>query len=110
MMLAVLFAIAVSSADAVWAVRGWTREGGTLAAVGAPVSATARYAEDGGKYFSVKTTFGTVFVAGDTSDEPIIAFTGGGEDVSEPDENSPLAALLARRRRTGGKRYNCRVS
>ncbi|MBQ4439809.1 MAG: C10 family peptidase [Kiritimatiellae bacterium] len=104
MMLAVLFAIAVSSADAVWAVRGWTREGGTLAAVGAPVSATARYAEDGGKYFSVKTTFGTVFVAGDTSDEPIIAFTGGGEDVSEPDENSPLAALLARRRRTGGNK------
>lgn len=106
MMLAVLLAIAVSSADAVWAVRGWTREGGTLAAVGAPVSATAHYAEDGGKYFSVKTTFGTVFVAGDTSDEPIIAFTGGGEDLSEPDENSPLAALLARRRRTGGNKLS----
>lgn len=99
-MTAVLLAIAVSSADAIWAVRGWTREGGTLAVVGAPVSATAHNAEDGGKYFSVKTTFGTVFVAGDTSDEPIIAFTGGGEDLSELDENSPLAALLARRRKS----------
>ncbi len=106
MMLAALLAIAVSSADAVWAVRGWTREGGTLAAVGAPISAKAHDANDGGKYFSVRTTFGTVFVAGDTSDEPIIAFSGGGEDLSELDENSPLAALLARRGRSAGNKLS----
>lgn len=99
MLSALFLAITVSSTDAMCAVRGWTRDGGTLAAVGSPISATEHHTGRGNSFYSVRTTRGTVFVAGDTGGEPIIAFAGNGANLAQVDEGSPLAALLENDRR-----------
>ena len=96
MMLPLLLALSVTASDAICAVRGWTRQGGTLATIGAPVKADRFETSAGNAFYAVGTSQGTVFVSADTDFDPILAFTSSTTDFSSLDPASPLWALLTR--------------
>lgn len=96
MVLPLLLALSVTASDAICAVRGWTRQGGTLTVIGAPVKADRFETSAGNAFYAVKTSEGTVFTAADTDYDPIIAFTSAVADFSEIDPASPLWALMTR--------------
>jgi hypothetical protein len=96
MVLPLLLALSVTASDAICAVRGWTRQGGTLTVIGAPVKADRFETAAGNAFYAVKTSEGTVFTAADTDYDPIIAFTSAVADFSEIDPASPLWALMTR--------------
>ncbi len=96
MVLPLLLALSVTASDAICAVRGWTRQGGTLTAIGAPLKADRFETAAGNAFYAVKTSEGTVFTAADTDYDPIIAFTSAVADFSEIDPASPLWALMTR--------------
>jgi len=89
----------VASDMAAAAARGFALRGKTLGArIGLFAEKTAWHvSEDGHAFFSVKMFGGgTVFLAGDTSESPVVAFTSSSEDYSEIDRASPLWAFLSR--------------
>lgn len=96
MILPLLLALSVTASDAICAVRGWTRQGGTLATIGAPVKADRFETSAGNAFYAVGTSQGTVFVSADTDFDPILAFTSSTTDFSSLDPASPLWALLTR--------------
>ncbi len=96
MVLPLLLALSVTASDAICAVRGWTRQGGTLTVIGAPVKADRFETAAGNAFYAVKTSEGTVFTAADTDYDPIIAFTSAVADFSEIDPASPMWALMTR--------------
>lgn len=96
MVLPLLLALSVTASDAICAVRGWTRQGGTLTVIGAPVKADRFETSAGNAFYAVKTSEGTVFTAADTDYEPILAFTSSVADFSEIDPASPLWALMTK--------------
>ena len=94
MILPLLLALSVTASDAICAVRGWTRQGGTLTVIGAPVKADRFETSAGNAFYAVATSQGTVFVSADTDYEPILAFTSSVADFSQIDPASPLWALM----------------
>lgn len=96
MILPLLLALSVTASDAICAVRGWTRQGGTLTVIGAPVKADRFETSAGNAFYAVGTSQGTVFVSADTDFDPILAFTSSTTDFSSLDPASPLWALLTR--------------
>lgn len=96
MVLPLLLALSVTASDAICAVRGWTRQGGTLTVIGAPVKADRFETASGNAFYAVKTSEGTVFTSADTDYEPILAFTSSVADFSEIDPASPLWALMTK--------------
>ena len=94
MILPLLLALSVTASDAICAVRGWTRQGGTLTVIGAPVKADRFETASGNAFYAVATSQGTVFVSADTDYEPILAFTSSVADFSQIDPASPLWALM----------------
>lgn len=94
MMLAAILALSVTASDAIYAVRGWVRQGGTLEAVGMPMEAVVQTTDAGNRFYAVRTTQGTVWTQSDTDFAPIIAFTPSDGDQTEMDRQGPAWALL----------------
>ena len=85
--------------DAASAARGFAAEGRHFGAlIGATPRVTREHVTaDGANFFSVRMSGGgTVFLAGDDTQEPVIAFTSEDVDFDALDDNSPLKALLKR--------------
>ena len=57
MMLAAILALSVTASDAIYAVRGWVRQGGTLEAVGMPMEAVVQTTDAGNRFYAVRYGF-----------------------------------------------------
>ena len=87
-------AVPVSSNQARDVARRWAARGTRFGVKpGTEVENVSEYALGGGKFFAVRMKGGTVFTAGDTRQNPVLAFTR--ERIEKLDPKSPLYALLA---------------